>query len=545
MPDMIKFQQGKLENLSSKGIANGTLWFTTDEGAIYLDTNGQRVRFGDYVSVANVKALPSAGHAYESALYYAKEENILARWEKPSATYPNGRWVQLNAAGLSDIDDGGSVGNVLSGVSVVTDEKGRKKLTFTKTTVATTDSVNSLVEQVAGIDAAYKAADAGLLGKTTDAAGAATIHGALKAAAAAQSKADANATAITNLDTDLQGQIDSLSGTVGGHTTAIADLVAEDTKINKAITDMDTAYKAADAAVKNTLIGADNATGDYKTINALSAAIEAAEGRLDTAEGTISTNGTNITNLQTDVNTLKTAVGGTGDQTVQARIEAAVAALREEILTLGTDDDGIHDAYDTIQEIAAWLGENQLGKDAATIISELNALSGTVGTHTENIAGLVAEDTAIRQAFAAADTTLKTGILGQENTNGIAYATIKDLSAAVKANEGNISNHGGRLNSAEGTIGEHTQAIAELVAKDTAIEKAYAAADTALKTSLLGQADTTDIAYATIKALSAAVKVNEGNISTNASDIDALEGTTGTHTEQIANLTGLLTWTEF
>lgn len=541
MADMIKFQQGELSRLAAKPITKGTLWFTTDEGAIYLDTaKGERVRFGDYITVANVNALPSAGHAYETALYYAKEENILARWDKASS-----KWVQLNAAGLSEIDDGGSVGNVLSGVSVVTDAKGRKKLTFTKTTVATTDSVNALAGQVAELETNYKAADANLLGKTTDAAGAATIHGALKAAAAAQSKADANATAITTLDADLQGQIDGLSSTVGGHTTAIADLVAEDTKINKAITDMDTAYKAADAAVKKALIGADSATGDYKTVNALSAAVEAAEDRLDTAEGNISTNGTNITNLQTDVSKLQQAVGGTGTQTVQARIEAAVAALREEILTLGTDDDGIHDAYDTIQEIAAWLGENQLGKDAATIISDLNALSGTVGEHTESIAGLVAEDTAIRQAFAAADTTLKTGILGQANTNGIAYATIKALSEAVKANEGNISGHEGRLDSAESTISGHTQSIADLVAADTSIRQAFAAADTTLKTGLLGQADTTGIAYATIKALSAAVKANEGNISTNASDIDALEGTTGTHTEQIASLTSLLTWGEF
>lgn len=545
MSDMIKFQQGKLENLSSKSIANGTLWFTTDEGAIYLDTGNKRVRFGDYITVDNVNALPKAGHAYESALYYAKEENILARWEKPNGTYPSGRWVQLNAAGLSEIDDGGSEGNVLAGVSVVTDAKGRKKLTFTKTTVATTDSVNALVGQVAEIDAAYQAADADLLGKTTDAAGATTIHGALKAAAAAQSKADANATAITNLDTNLQGQINSLNGTVGGHTTAIADLVAEDTKINKAITDMDAAYKAADAAVKNELIGADSATGDYKNINALSAAIETAEGRLDTAEGNISTNGANITTLQTDVNALKTAVGDTGTQTVQARIEAAVAALREEILTLGTDDDGIHDAYDTIQEIAAWLGENELGKDAATIITDLNALSNTVGEHTENIAGLVAEDTKIRGEFATADTVLKTTLLGQEDTKGIAYATIKALSEAVKVNEGNISNHEERLDSAEGTISGHTQSIASLVAEDTSIRQAFAAADTTLKTGLLGQADTTGITYATIKALSAAVEANEGNISANTSDIDALEGTTGTHTEQIANLTGLLTWTEF
>ena len=77
MADMIKFQQGELSRLAAKPITKGTLWFTTDEGAIYLDTaKGERVRFGDYITVANVNALPSAGHAYETALYYAKEENI-------------------------------------------------------------------------------------------------------------------------------------------------------------------------------------------------------------------------------------------------------------------------------------------------------------------------------------------------------------------------------------------------------------------------------------------------------------------------------------
>ena len=543
MADMIKFQQGELKRLASQPIANGTLWFTTDEGAIYLDTNGKRVRFGDYVMVDTIDDLPKAGHAYESALYYVKDKNILARWDK-TMNNGQGAWRQLNAAGLSEIDNGGNTGNVLSNVDVVIDTDGRKKLVFTKTTVATSESLNGLMEQVATINAAYQAADAGLLGKTTDAAGIATIHGALNAAAAAQSQADANATAITDLDTDLQGQIDGLNGTVGGHTTAIADLVAEDTKINKAITDMDTAYKADDAAVKKELIGADSATGDYKTINALSAAVKATEGRLDTAESTISTNGTNIANLQNDVNTLKTAIGTSSD-TIQDRIDDAVATLREEILTLGTDDDSIHDAYDTIQEIATWLGENELGKSAAEIISDLNALSGTVGGHTTAIADLVAEDKKIREDFDDADTTLKTDLLGQADTTDIAYATIKDLSSAVKVNEGNIAGHKTRLDSAEGTISGHTQSIAGLVAEDASIRQAFAAADTTLKTDLLGQADTTDIEYATIKALSAAVKVNESNISTHTNAIDALNGTTGTHTEQIANLTGLLTWTEF
>ena len=430
MADMIKFQQGELSRLSQQAVTNGTLWFTTDEGAIYLDTKGKRVRFGDFVTVDAVSDLPSAGHAYESALYYVKNDNILARWDKT-----NTKWVQLNAAGLSEIDDGGNTGNVLSGVSVVVDDKGRKKLTFTKTSVATSGAFDTLSEKVAEIETNYKAADAGLLGKDTDAAGAATIHGALKAAAAAQSKADTNAQAITDLDNDLQGQINTLSGTVGGHTESIADLVAEDVKINKAITDMDAAYKAADTALEKRIVaGTDGnstfATGDYKNINALSAAIKAAEGRLTTAEGTITNHGERVVTLESDVSDLKGLVGE--GENVQTRINNAVAALRKEILTDGTANDNINDAYDTIQEIATWLGENQLGKDAGQIIEELNSLSGTVGGHTNDIADLKAADTTIRGEFAAADTALKKELVGADAASGD-YKTINALSAAVEA----------------------------------------------------------------------------------------------------------------
>jgi putative IMPACT (imprinted ancient) family translation regulator len=448
---------------------------------------------------------------------------------------------------LSEIDDGGNTGNVLSGVSVVVDEKGRKKLTFTKTSVATSGAFDTLSEKVAEIETNYKAADAGLLGKDTDAAGAATIHGALKAAAAAQSKADTNAQAITDLDNDLQGQINTLNGTVGGHTESIANLVAEDVKINKAITDMDAAYKAADTALEKRIVaGTDGnstfATGDYKNINALSAAIKAAEGRLTTAEGTITNHGERVVTLESDVSDLKGLVGE--GENVQTRINNAVAALRKEILTDGTANDNINDAYDTIQEIATWLGENQLGKDAGQIIEELNSLSGTVGGHTNDIADLKAADTTIRGEFAAADTALKKELVGADAASGD-YKTINALSAAVEANEDDIADHEGRLTTAEGTISTHTGDIADLKAADTTIRGEFAAADTALKTGILGQENTTGIEYATIKALSEHVKTAEGNISTNAGDIETLKGTTGTHTEQIGTLTSHLTWGEF
>ena len=541
MADMIKFQQGLLANLSGKAINNGTLWFTTDEGAIYLDTNGKRVRFGDYVMVDKVSDLPGAGHAYESALYYVKEDNILARYDKT-----NSKWIQLNAAGLSDIAVNGE-GNVISGVKVELDDKGRKKLTFTTTSVATSESFNVLSQDVTDLKtdvANLKAADTTIRGEF------AAADTALKKELLGEDAATGDYKTIKALSDAVKenaGDISTLEGTVDGHITEIADLKAKDQAIEKSISDMDAAYKAADLALEKKVVAGngDNsefATGDYKNINDLSAAIKAAEGRLDTAEGNITNHGGRVTDLETKVGNLETAIGTGGD--VQGRIETAVANLRKEILTDGTANDNINDAYDTIKEIADWLGENQLGKDAGQIIEELNGLTSTVGGHTSAIADLQAADTTIRGEFANADTALKEAIIGGTAATGD-YKTVNALSAAVEQNETDIDGLDQRLTAAEGTIaghtttiGDHTTAISNLQAADTTIRGEFAAADTALKTAILGQADTTGIEYATVKALSEHVKTAEG-------DIDALEGTVGTHTTQIGDLTALLTWGEF
>ena len=539
MADMIKFQQGLLANLSGKAINNGTLWFTTDEGAIYLDTNGKRVRFGDYIMVDKVSDLPSAGHAYESALYYVKEDNILARYDKTNA-----KWIQLNAAGLSDIAVNGE-GNVISGVKVELDDKGRRKLTFTTASVATSESFNALSQDVADL----KAADTTIRGEfaTADENLKKELLGEVatddyKTIKALSDAVKENASDISDHETRLA----AAEGTIAGHTTDISDLKAKDQTIEKSISDMDAAYKAADLALEKKIVAGNGgnsefATGDYKNINDLSAAIKAAEGRLDSAEGTIGGHTTDISDLKSKVGDLETAVG-TGD--VQNRIDTAVANLRKEILTDGTANDNINDAYDTIQEIATWLGENQLGKDAGQIIEELNGLTATVGGHTTAIADLVAEDTDIRNDFAAADTAVKEALIGASTASG-EYKTINALSGAVEQNETDIDGLDQRLTAAEGTIaghtttiGDHTTAISDLQAADTTIRGEFAAADTALKTAIMGQADATGIEYATVKALSEHVKTAEG-------DIDALEGTVGTHTTQISDLTTLLTWGEF
>ena len=85
----VLFKKGLLAGLSKAPIQEGTIYVTTDERAMYLDVDAStRIRLGDFIEVANIDSLPSTG-ANASALYYATEENVLAK-------YNGTKWVQIN-----------------------------------------------------------------------------------------------------------------------------------------------------------------------------------------------------------------------------------------------------------------------------------------------------------------------------------------------------------------------------------------------------------------------------------------------------------------
>ena len=85
----VLFKKGLLAGLKDAPIKEGTIYVTTDERAMYLDiSNSQRIRLGDFIEVADVDSLPTAG-ANVSALYYAAAENVLAKWNGSA-------WVQIN-----------------------------------------------------------------------------------------------------------------------------------------------------------------------------------------------------------------------------------------------------------------------------------------------------------------------------------------------------------------------------------------------------------------------------------------------------------------
>ena len=531
--NMVKFQQGLLANLSKQAIANGTLWFTTDEGAIYLDTEGRRIRFGDYVTVDSITDLPAAGHAYETALYYAKAENVLARWDSGS-----NKWVQLNAAGLTQIKREGDAGNVITGLKVVTDaQTGAKVLTYTASNMATASEVSTLkssVETLAGdenvsgsVANQIKVAKETIIGDDSDESGAATINGALKAAAAAKAAADAaqgtantaksqaetNKNDISTLQSDVsqnKTDISGLKGQVG--TGAVDDRIAtaKGEVLGTASDDAskDTVYgaKAAAAAAQATANAANSQAGTNKTdISNLTARVTAAEGDIDT--------------LQADVTVLK------GDKTTEGSVAYQIA----QVVANAPEN------FDTLKEIADWITNDKTG--AASLNSRLTAVETKNSDQDASIEALEGEDAKIRQEFAAADTALETKLVGTA-TEG--YKTLGDLETKIKANATAAANaqstadtakskaetNATAISTLQSTVGDHTTSITnltknlgDLTTTVNGINDAYKAADTALKNELVGE----ETNYNTFKKAGDAIRANATAISNNAAEISDIK----------------------
>ncbi|MEE1084277.1 MAG: hypothetical protein UH850_11190 [Paludibacteraceae bacterium] len=86
--NMIKFLRGNVANLPQTATA-GTLYFTKDEGVYLGLEDGSYHRYGDFITVADVNALPTSG-AHATCMYYCTKENILARYDSEKG------WIQIN-----------------------------------------------------------------------------------------------------------------------------------------------------------------------------------------------------------------------------------------------------------------------------------------------------------------------------------------------------------------------------------------------------------------------------------------------------------------
>lgn len=240
----VKFKRGQLSQLP-QALSDGTIYVTTDEGGIYVDTATKRVRLGDFVTVDTVSDLP-ADPKSESALYYVKTGNILARWD--STSNPT-RWIQINKAGVVSVtnDANNAVNaNVVTNITTSTDATGQLTLILHKATVATSSDLEALAGRVyaneqdiatingdentsGSIAHAVAEARAALLGTATTYTTLGAIETALLAIETVANRADTTSAANASAITTIQGDIVSMTEDIGDLQDAVDILNGDST----------------------------------------------------------------------------------------------------------------------------------------------------------------------------------------------------------------------------------------------------------------------------------------------------------------------------
>lgn len=86
----VTFKRGLLTNLDSTQVVDGQLLITTDERALYLDTDGHRIRIGDFIEAESLEDLTQET-PNTTALYYIKDIHLLAKYDSEEQS-----WITLN-----------------------------------------------------------------------------------------------------------------------------------------------------------------------------------------------------------------------------------------------------------------------------------------------------------------------------------------------------------------------------------------------------------------------------------------------------------------
>ena len=557
---MVSFKRGS--DLSKLAITDGQFIVNTAERSIYVDVGTKRLRIGDFVSVANTEALPTAG-ANETALYYVEDINCLAKWNGTG-------WTQINrdsgAVNFTVTGDGNAITNVsydaktrtltlTKGVTFTTpavvDGKISDKVGELKIGETTYDTVKAYVDKkTSGI--ATDASLSALTDRVTaaeadiDALQTATAEGgAVSNAIADAKKAGTDAKAAADA---AQADVNALSNKVGTVTegkTVVALISEAKTQADKGVADAATAKSAADAA---------QATADTKTtmaeVEAKNYATKTeAKGYADAKDTAIAAAQDAADAAQTDVDALKNKVGTVPEnKTVVQMIDEAQAAatyddtevrslitdnaeaikahkeaIDAKVTTLiGADTDksvrtiaseetakivaGADASFDTLKEIADWISSHKT--DAAAMNSAIVALEGIVD-----------------------------GIGGEgEKATVVAYVT--DAIAALKigdyAKAADLAALAARVEALETTVGKTAEGgnpatglIKDIADNKTAIANEKARAEGA-ESALSDRIDDLEAIDHSVYALKTAVAADkaelEGKINANTSAIGTLNG---------------------
>ena len=401
---MVSFKRGS--NLNNLAITDGQFIVNTNERSIYVDVGTERLRIGDFVSVANIAALPEDG-AHTTALYYVEDINCLAKWD--GAT-----WVQINRdTGVKEVKVEGT-GNAITAASY---DATTRILTLTKgETFATPTVVDTKIsDKVGAIDGTVKA----YVDSKTDGIA-----------------SDEALTALTTRVATAEGEIDDLQaaiGTEGSVTKAIADA-------KKAGADAQTTAEAAQATADSKATMAEVEAKNYATkteaqgyANAKDTAISAAKAAADKAQGDVDTLAGKVGTVPTD----KTVVQMIADAQTSATyddtdIKASIKTIADDYLKKA-DKDALQTAIDTEKgRMDAFLDAADIGDAAIDTLKELQdyiVSDKTAATTLTNKVGAL--EATVGQA--AGDGTEATGLIKDIADNKAAIAAERTRAKGVEA----------------------------------------------------------------------------------------------------------------
>lgn len=404
---MISFKRGS--NLNNLTIADGQFIVNTTEKSIYVDVGTERLRIGDFVSVANVDALPASG-AHTTALYYVEDINCLAKWDGST-------WIQINRdTGVKEVKVTGE-GNAITAASydantrILTLTKGEtfatpavvdgkisdkvgeiegtvKAYVDTKTSgIASDADLNALTTRVSAAEGEIDDLQAaiGEGGSVTNAIAEAKKAGTDAAAAAATAQATADSkTTMAEVEaknyatkTEAQGYADAKDAAIAAAKKAGDDAqadvdaleakvgtVPDDKTVVEMIADAQTAATYDDTAIKNrvSIIEGDYLKAADKT--ALQTNIDNEKSR---AEGIES-------GLRTDVDAIKADYLKAADKT---ELSESIQGVKDDVDAFFAAADVGTDAIDTLKELQDYI--NTHGEAAATLTTKVGDLETTVG----------------------------------------------------------------------------------------------------------------------------------------------------------------------
>ena len=477
---MISFKRGS--NLNNLTIADGQFIVNTAEKSIYVDVGAERLRIGDFVSVANVDALPASG-AHTTALYYVEDINCLAKWDGST-------WIQINRdTGVKEVKVAGE-GNAITAASY---DANTRILTLTKGETFATPAVvdTKISDKVGEIDGTVKAyVDEKTSGIASDAA----------------------LNALTNRVSAAEGEIDVLQAAIGeggSVTNAIADAKKAGTDAAAAVTALENGQvktnKEAIEAINNETTGIlaqakTYADGKDTAIAAAKAAADAAQADIDTLEGKVGTVPADKTVIGLITTAQAQADKGVADAAAAKAVADAIAAdylkANDKTELQGNIDKKVDQTtYDTkvaALESADTTLQNNINAEAkarkdaddaqvariATLEGQITGLSGAM--HFE---GVKAEIPADVSGYEAGDVI----IVGEKEYvfNGTAFVEFGDVSAEgdrIAALETTVGKAAEGENPATGlvkSVADNASAIATEKSRAEAKEAELAAADTA------------------------------------------------------------------